>query len=669
MASLEDEFDKEIDLNASFDNEEEVPEQEPEAAEPEISQLGSGFGGLKTGTLFGLRDEVAGLAGAAGHGFGDIMSGKLPELEALKETYREAKQGELELAAAEQAANPKTYLAGELGSMALTPATGVAQIAKLGKLQKLEKSFKTAKGIKALDKLKKAEKLKLAGKIGGTGAVTGLGLSKADLTEGDPDQIKQALMDTAYGTVTALGAHKAIEKVGKGFKKLVDTPAMRKSAEKNILGAFRPPKKILGKELLSGEKDQYKGVGRALLGKVRDPDTGKNVPLSQFVSDPEKMSERISMALQQNRDRIQKPFDLAQERLDQKIQMLQLSDLKKGYKDGALINEIYTDTLKRVMKLKKGYGGEEASKRIGQNALEFVEQNKDILKSYNLGALTDLKSKLGKQISSSEWAKKIQDGSLKSEDKEMITGLYKIIKNRVEDLAESVSKKGENLGVDIKKFNQEYSNLLDAKLVSEFDLVRAAKGPSLSHKDFILPALVGMGSSGAGGVVAAGTMYIVEKNTGRKIGDLAQIASAKGLDTLATKIDAAKTTKAYALAKKVRDLTVKPFAERVGFLSQILADNEELTGYKVHENRDQKQFNKLLGRPSNITNATDEQLTDIHQQLRDKFGDDNVRVKQLSDIINSEDKKFKGRRKFILSSSPDFREMVDALQPESEDVK
>ena len=107
------------------------------------------------------------------------------------------------------------------------------------------------------------------------------------------------------------------------------------------------------------EDDQYKGVGRALLGKVRDPKTGKNVPIAQFTDNPEGMIERIVLGLDQNREKIQRSFGVAQERINQSIPLLKLAALKRGLKDpdGELVQQIVDTTNEQTSKLYSGYAG------------------------------------------------------------------------------------------------------------------------------------------------------------------------------------------------------------------------------------------------------------------------------------------------------------------------
>lgn len=660
---MADKFDNTLFEEQEYD--ESLFEDEPTPAvpaQPEISPLESGFGGVKAGATLGFRDELAGVAGAAGHGVGELMEGRLPELQALQETYREARGSERSKMKAEEEAHPGLYLTGELAGGMAIPGLGAKNLAKLDKLKKLEKTLKSKKALEAASKVKKAEKLKAGAKLTGAGAATGLGLSETELLDGDPDQLKQALTDVAVGGATGLAAPAAMQKVGKGLKKLADSDSMRKAAEKTILATYRPPKKVLQKELLAGDKDDYKGVGRVLLGKVRDPETGKDVPISQFASSPEEMVKRIGMAMDQNRQKIQKPFDVAQERINQNTQLIRLNAVKQGIKDpdSELVNQILAKTFSQLDDITKQYGGKEPARRVAERTLEFINRNEKVLKSYNLGELTDLKTKLGKQLSSNEWAKAIEEGTLKAEDKEVIKNIYFLVKKRVEDLADSVSKPGEKLGQQIKDLNKEYSNLLDAKLVGEFDMVRAAKGPSLGYKDFILPGLIGM-HTGPGAVIAGAALYGIEKNTGRKIGDLAQMASAKGLDSLAKKVERAKTPRAMALAKQIKDIAGKPVAERAGVLTQLLKDNEELTGVQIKEPSVDSNFDKFVSRPSNIATTGDEQLADIHQRLRDKYGDEHVHVKLLTDILKSDNKDFKRRKKIMLSTDRSFREMVDSV--------
>ena len=284
--------------------------------------------------------------------------------------------------------------------------------------------------------------------------------------------------------------------------------------------------------------------------------------------------------------------------------------------------------------------------------------------------MSHVKTQLGKQLSSNEWAKAIQEGTIKSSDKDNIQRMYGLIKGRIEDLADGVSKKGEALGSKIKELNSDYSNLLDAKLVAEFDIVRAAKGPAIGYKDMILPGLITASSGGLGGVGVAGSLYLLEKNTGRKLGDIVQMAGSKGLDTIAGKLERAATPKAMAAAKKVRELVIKPIQERAAILSQIIDDNEDHLDIKLQTPKElDSNFSRIVDGTANLSTASDEQLMDMSKQFTDKYGEENVFVKQLTDIAYSNDRKFKMRRKFVLSQQPAFREMVDSLNTKGPEEK
>ena len=101
---MADKFDDDLFEDVEYD--ESLFEDEVAAPEDDISTLESGFGGYLSGATLGYRDEIGGLAGAAGYGVGSLMEGRVPELESLMETYREARGGEREKLRAEEKANP-----------------------------------------------------------------------------------------------------------------------------------------------------------------------------------------------------------------------------------------------------------------------------------------------------------------------------------------------------------------------------------------------------------------------------------------------------------------------------------------------------------------------------------------------------------------------------------
>ena len=286
--------------------------------------------------------------------------------------------------------------------------------------------------------------------------------------------------------------------------------------------------------------------------------------------------------------------------------------------------------------------------------------------NFNLEDLNDLKIAMGRKISPKQWNQSIQSGTHLPEEKEIFVDIYHILKKRIESLADKVSKPGEKFGDKIRDLNGKYSNLLDAQTVAEYDMLRAAKGPSLSYKDFILPSLLGV-TTGSPIVAAAvyGGMYIVEAKTGRKLGQLASVATAKGLDRLAKTVEKVEGPKAIAVAKELRDLIVVPLAERSGRLIQILKNNQDITNIQLKDSKGTNEKYTKLGHITNqIVEMDKEQVLDLANSLRDKLGSDHIYIKNLERIAGLEDEEKRQRSLDALAKQPSFRELLQIPEEE-----
>lgn len=148
-----------------------------------------GRGVVQGGTL-GFGDEIAGSIQGALQEIGNaVPQGALRRLgienyeggrDNPDDVYRDARDHAQSLDEAAKAANPKTYLAGEVGGGLVLPVPAAAPLTA-GKIP-----------LKVL-------MAHLAKQGAVTGAAYGLGSSKADLTTGDPREYARAGLDTAIG--------------------------------------------------------------------------------------------------------------------------------------------------------------------------------------------------------------------------------------------------------------------------------------------------------------------------------------------------------------------------------------------------------------------------------------------------------------------------------------
>jgi hypothetical protein len=188
-----------------FDDSTQFDESLFEDVPSEIGMTESALRGAAQGLSFGTSDELTAAAEAAGKTLlPESMGGN--KLSDLLENYRKYRGESREAYKAAEEANPSTYMAGDIGagiatSMLTGGAGAVANLGRVGAVQ----------GAKELAKMGLKQ-----------GAAAGLGMSEADLTEGD---IGGAIKDTAIGagvgaTVGAVlpsavkGAGSALKAVG-----------------------------------------------------------------------------------------------------------------------------------------------------------------------------------------------------------------------------------------------------------------------------------------------------------------------------------------------------------------------------------------------------------------------------------------------------------------------
>ena len=187
-----DDFDK-VESNTGSDFNWDQFEKEKE----DISKLESLGRGAAQGASFGFADELTGA--------GEALATTAPSgnyLEDLLTNYKKARDESRAAYKAAEQANPKSYMAGDIaggvGTGLLTGGAGA---------------------VGSIGKVAGKESLKQLAKLGAKqGAIQGLGLSEADLTEGE---LGQAAKDTAIGAGVGGVAGAIVPMAAKGAGKLV----------------------------------------------------------------------------------------------------------------------------------------------------------------------------------------------------------------------------------------------------------------------------------------------------------------------------------------------------------------------------------------------------------------------------------------------------------------
>lgn len=172
--------------------------------------------GAAQGATMGFGDEIQGAVQAAGMKALPDWLGGSDDPRSLADLYREQRDVARKENADASAANPKTYLAGELAggaAPAIATAGGAAAPKAAGIGQRL---------------------LRAAGTGAKWGAVTGLGDSRADLTKGD---IGGAASDTAQGAALGAGVSAGLTGAGAAGKAAI-SGVVKLSPANNFLRAM-----------------------------------------------------------------------------------------------------------------------------------------------------------------------------------------------------------------------------------------------------------------------------------------------------------------------------------------------------------------------------------------------------------------------------------------------
>ena len=672
MSELDDQFENEIDLDSEFDKElsaAELVEQEPVTPESDITQGEALLGGVQSGAMLGARDEIAGAVGAPAYLYGKYgsVSEAWKHRDELGDEYRRVRDEDRTLQAQQAEAHPKTYMAGEVGGSLLTPSLGVAKLGKLKKLNELSKTFKSQKALKALAGVKGKTKLQLAAQLAAGGAATGLGVSEADLTRPTKEGLKAAAIDTVLGGALGVAVPAAMKAVGRGVKKAFDPVAMKNKAEDIIFNSVKSKASMKSSEFIKNRK-QEAGIGEALLQKVYDPELGKEVPLMSYIKNPVDLSKKIGLAMKNQYNELQKPFEAAQFLIDQAEPLLRKARLERLGPSGAKGTDL---TDKIATTLKNDFGEildmhgvgpefEAAKKRI----IAFTTRHEAALNGYDLKELTKVKRILGEKVKPATWLTAVQNGSL-PEEQAIWLNMSFAIKEHVENLATKVSHPSRNLGKEIKTINKKISQLIDTDKLADYDAVHGGSQPSILRSKYVVPVVMSRWNPVVAGF-ALGS-YAIEKATGRKLGDGSQLVTAKGLNSLSKKIASSEKDGAIAIAKKIKDLELLPIVERSGAIVRLLSDVEDVTGISISKPPTGRNANTGINSPTNINKFESDELTELHQMFVKKYGENDIHAQALGKILAQEKTSRRKARQFTLNSTPAFQEKVKEIYGETKD--
>lgn len=386
----------------------------------ESSMLESGLRGAGQGATMGFGDELVGAFQAVPEAL--TTDQKLSELYAK---YRDIQRAKNEAA---EAAHPWAYGAGQVGGGIATMAIPGVVASKVGGL-----AGKAAGGIAGLSEAAQGS-LKGAAALGG---VTGLGLSKEDLTSAQG--IKGNIGDIALGTAGGSVGYG----IGKGISSLLNrsqiaqkaelqaakamgvTPIMESEIEKSVNLGTKKAEEF-------GKLDPFKTVkesGRLILEE--DLNTG----------DPLKDVAKLRQALDTRKEAISPILADAQKKFnDEAIQKTSIEAAKTL--DG-FTQDIHS-SIGKVYKAVDEDGKNIMAQKVMSEIDPFIGEIQQAIQDGNLAQLQELKQGIGTRAYQESAVAKLNPGNQGIAD--MFKKLYGITRRTVENAVENSNGQGKQLG-------------------------------------------------------------------------------------------------------------------------------------------------------------------------------------------------------------------------------
>lgn len=418
---------EEVPASSGVDDWEEVPAQEaspspsdeiPPAPKADVSKLESGLRGGAQGLSMGFADEITGGLGAVG----DKIMGKEGSFGDLYRKNRDESRANYALA---EQANPKTFMAGQIGGGIAPLLIPGGALVKGGGL--LAKGAALAKGGQSVKEL------------AALGALAGLGGSNAELTGEDSD-LAGALKDTALGgaggvvagaagkAISALpGALKsgaenmAVRSLGFGkreYNKLLQENPLTENLKVNDLGRLLLDKKALPNPIFGGAEARLDAVEKLSretgeeLGDIYSKFAGAKVDTNKIKGgvkskfmDPDLADaelKKITEGSPYARDFFNKPEQTAG---DAKNLMMKLDDAAYGV-GGDPLNSASAQEMRQLRKALGGEFDEAAKANLGEDAFNSMK------KSQNDYGLLESAKRLANNQATSERSNSILGGGL-----------------------------------------------------------------------------------------------------------------------------------------------------------------------------------------------------------------------------------------------------------------
>lgn len=329
--------------------------------EPNISAGESFLKGAQQGLTLGHSDELAGATGAALEGATSSPSEGQTKLDQILQAYREYRDPERKQIALAEKQHPGMSFAGNLAGGALIPGGIFGEEAQLAKNLPLKDAVKeiTKSGIKTGSKI---------------GSIVGEGTSDTDITNGEPGQLTNAVVDTAKGGLAGAALGPILPLAGAGIKGLAKSTVNEFPTLAKSFDAFK--KGLSGEKLTGGELEPAMKELTSFSEEVGNVLTGRKTSAGKALEKSAKKYEELGGSIN---------LDKVDELINRADNILKSPKVPEQYKAEVAKNKNYLEQLKSGVRQEKLVQDYEKVARINQqNQKRFADvQDKIALQNRN----------------------------------------------------------------------------------------------------------------------------------------------------------------------------------------------------------------------------------------------------------------------------------------------
>lgn len=565
-----------------------------EGASQEVSMPESALEGAKQGLTFGFADEIGGLIGAGLEGASMSPESGESKMDQLKRVYQEYRDMNRARAQRAEEANPKTFMAGDIGASLLMPGAA------------LKGSKRGADAVKAA---------MLTGSL--TGGIEAAGRSEDDLT-------KDVAMGMAGGGI--FGG--LLGKLGQKFSKSGLEAASKELSEEANISAL--------KSIGAKAKDIKDELGLK---------TNKRASIKSAKGSGQTLIDEGLLKMRQGSDELKEDIvsklnDVAENRIAPLAK--QADELTLGIDPSDSFNKFANNVAESgTSVLSSSKYAKSADKALYSDmdklSTAVVNDVQSALSSENkISNLADIKRKLQKEVN---W-----NDPQASAYNEYLVKMQSEVSNLIDDIT---SKASPELGEQIKQANKTYSNLLRSNEISGNQLAKDLATPDgISFQDYISSGVI----SGITRVPGLGPATIaakkgIEKVTGKSTGKLLNTYQALRAS------EKSKELAERAIAPSLKDTVLRQSgalsAAGVASGAAMLDDQKQSSMYEA---------NKEMG--SYIKNASPETLDAAASKIEQEYGESGTKLANTLRKVSEKDPQGRNALMFSILQDPANRKML-----------